>query len=63
ALARTIETVVANPATAARLAEAGRQSAAARFTTTAAARAYAAIYAEALQSHRPRRPTAPRRAN
>jgi glycosyltransferase involved in cell wall biosynthesis len=49
ALARAIETVVADPAAAARLAEAGRRSAA-RFTTTAAARAYAAVYADALGS-------------
>jgi len=53
ALARTIETVVAHPDTAARLAEAGRRAAAARFTTQAAARAYAAIYADALRSGRP----------
>jgi glycosyltransferase involved in cell wall biosynthesis len=51
ALARTIEAVVADPAAAARLAEAGRRSAA-RFTTTAAARAYAAVYAEALAARR-----------
>jgi glycosyltransferase involved in cell wall biosynthesis len=59
ALARTIEAVVADPAAAARLAEAGRRSAA-RFTTAAAARAYAAVYAEAISA---RRPAAPRRAN
>jgi len=53
ALARTIETVVADPDTAARLAEAGRRAAAARFSTQAAARAYAAIYADALRSGRP----------
>jgi glycosyltransferase involved in cell wall biosynthesis len=53
ALARAIETVVADPAAAARLAEAGRRSAAARFTTAAAARAYAAVYADALGSGRP----------
>ena len=58
ALARTIETVVADPAAAARLAEAGRRSAA-RFTTKAAARAYAAVYAEALRAGRPRRRTTP----
>jgi glycosyltransferase involved in cell wall biosynthesis len=51
ALARTIESLVADPATGARLAEAGRHSAA-RFTTGAAARAYAAVYAEALQATR-----------
>jgi glycosyltransferase involved in cell wall biosynthesis len=53
ALARTIEAVVADPVTAARLAEAGRRSAAARFTTAAAARAYAAVYADALGARRP----------
>jgi glycosyltransferase involved in cell wall biosynthesis len=52
ALARAIETLLADPATAARLADAGRQSAAARFTTTAAASAYAAVYADALQAAR-----------
>jgi glycosyltransferase involved in cell wall biosynthesis len=55
ALARAIETLVADPATAARLAESGRRSAAARFTTTAAARAYAAVYADAQQSQQSRR--------
>jgi glycosyltransferase involved in cell wall biosynthesis len=54
ALARAIETLLADPATAARLAEAGRH-AAARFTTKAAARAYAAVYAEALGARRSRR--------
>jgi glycosyltransferase involved in cell wall biosynthesis len=53
ALARTIETLVADPATAARLAGAGRRAAAARFTTAAAARAYAAVYADALATRRP----------
>jgi alpha-maltose-1-phosphate synthase len=52
ALARAIETVVGDPATAARLAEAGRRSAAGRFTTGAAARTYAAVYAEVLQATR-----------
>ena len=52
ALARAIETLLSDPAAAARLAEAGRRSAAARFTTTTAARAYAAVYAEALQAAR-----------
>ena len=54
ALARAIETLLADPATAARLAESGRRSAAARFTTQAAARAYAAVYAEVLQAARRR---------
>jgi glycosyltransferase involved in cell wall biosynthesis len=49
ALARAIETLLADPATAARLAESGRRSAATRFTITAAARAYAVVYADALQ--------------
>jgi glycosyltransferase involved in cell wall biosynthesis len=55
ALARAIETLLADPATAARLAESGRRSAATRFTTTAAARAYAAVYADALGARRSRR--------
>jgi glycosyltransferase involved in cell wall biosynthesis len=54
ALARAVETLLADPATAARLAESGRRSAAARFTTKAAARAYAAVYAEVLQAARRR---------
>jgi glycosyltransferase involved in cell wall biosynthesis len=54
ALARAVETLVADPAAAARLAEAGRRSAAGRFTTGAAARAYAAVYAEVLQAARRR---------
>jgi glycosyltransferase involved in cell wall biosynthesis len=53
ALARAVEALVADPATAARLADAARR-AAARFTTGAAARAYAAVYAEALQAARRR---------
>jgi glycosyltransferase involved in cell wall biosynthesis len=53
ALARAVEALVADPAAAARLADAGRR-AAARFTTGAAARAYAAVYAEALQAARRR---------
>jgi glycosyltransferase involved in cell wall biosynthesis len=61
ALARTIEAVVADPTTATRLAEAGRRSAAARFTTTAAARAYAAIYAKAISAHPPRAAAHPTR--
>jgi glycosyltransferase involved in cell wall biosynthesis len=55
ALARAVEAVVADPATAARLAEAARRSAAARFTPQAAARTYAEVYAAALQARRPRR--------
>jgi D-inositol-3-phosphate glycosyltransferase len=51
ALARAVETLLADPSTAARLADAGRRSAA-RFTTKAAARAYAAVYAEVLQPAR-----------
>jgi glycosyltransferase involved in cell wall biosynthesis len=55
ALARAIETLLADPATAARLAESGRRSAAARFTTGAAARAYAGVYADAQHSKQSRR--------
>jgi glycosyltransferase involved in cell wall biosynthesis len=54
ALARTIEAALADPAATARMAEAARQAAAARFGTTAAARTYASIYAEALQARRAR---------
>jgi glycosyltransferase involved in cell wall biosynthesis len=59
ALARAVETLLADPATAARLAEAGRHSAA-RFTTRTAARTYAAIYTDALRSRRPSAPRSPR---
>jgi glycosyltransferase involved in cell wall biosynthesis len=52
ALARTIEAVLADPAATAALAGAGRRAAAARFGATAAARAYATVYAEALQERR-----------
>ena len=50
ALARAVEELLADPAGAARLAEAGRAAAAARFGTRAAAAAYAAVYAEALEA-------------
>jgi glycosyltransferase involved in cell wall biosynthesis len=63
ALARAVEAVVADPAAAARLAGAARVAAAGRFGTHAAARTYAAVYAEALQARRARRPAAPRRTN
>jgi glycosyltransferase involved in cell wall biosynthesis len=52
ALARTVEAALADPAATARMAEAAHQAAAARFGTTAAARAYAAVYAEALEARR-----------
>jgi glycosyltransferase involved in cell wall biosynthesis len=55
ALARAVEAVVADPAAAARLAAAARVAAADRFGTRAAARTYAAVYAEALRARRPRR--------
>jgi glycosyltransferase involved in cell wall biosynthesis len=48
ALARTVEAVLADPDGTARMAEAARERAATRFGTTGAARAYAAVYAEAL---------------
>jgi glycosyltransferase involved in cell wall biosynthesis len=48
ALARTIEAVLADPALTARMAAAARERAATRFGTAGAARAYAAVYAEAL---------------
>jgi glycosyltransferase involved in cell wall biosynthesis len=54
ALARTVEALLADPATTARLTAAARQAAAARFATTAAARAYAAVYADALRNGRTR---------
>jgi len=49
ALARTVEAVLADPDGTARMALAAREWAAARFGTAAAAAAYAAVYAEALQ--------------
>ena len=49
ALARTIEAVLADPDGTARMALAARERAAARFGTAGAAKAYAAVYAEALQ--------------
>ena len=53
ALARAVEGVLADPATAAGLAAAARRSAAARFGRQATAHAYAALYAEALASSNP----------
>jgi glycosyltransferase involved in cell wall biosynthesis len=50
ALAQVIEEVVTGPAAAASLAATARERAAARFSTHAAASAYAAIYAEALRT-------------
>jgi glycosyltransferase involved in cell wall biosynthesis len=50
ALARTVEAVLADRDGTARMAEAARELAAARFGTAAAARTYAAIYAEALEA-------------
>jgi glycosyltransferase involved in cell wall biosynthesis len=52
ALARAVEGVLADPAAAAALAATARRAAAARFGRRAAARAYAALYAEALESRR-----------
>ena len=49
ALARTVEAVLADPDGSARMALAARERAAARFGTAGAAKAYAAVYAEALQ--------------
>jgi glycosyltransferase involved in cell wall biosynthesis len=49
ALARAVEAVLADPEGAARMAAAARDRAAARFGTAAAARRYAAVYAEALE--------------
>jgi glycosyltransferase involved in cell wall biosynthesis len=54
ALARTIERVVADPATAATVAAAARAAAATRFSRKATARTYAAIYAQAVQASRVR---------
>jgi glycosyltransferase involved in cell wall biosynthesis len=52
ALARTVEAVLADADATARLAAAARERAAARFGTAGAARAYAAVYAEALEGRR-----------
>ncbi|HEX7146741.1 MAG TPA: glycosyltransferase [Actinomycetota bacterium] len=49
ALARTVEAVLADPDGTARMALAARERASARFGTAGAAKAYAAVYAEALQ--------------
>jgi glycosyltransferase involved in cell wall biosynthesis len=49
ALARTVEAVLADRDATARMAEAARQRAAARFGTAGAAKAYAAVYGEALE--------------
>ena len=49
ALARAVEAVMADPAGTARMTAAAREQAAARFGTAAAARTYAALYAEVLQ--------------
>ena len=54
ALARTVEAVLADADATARLVAAARERAAARFGTTGAARAYAAVYAEALEGRRVR---------
>ena len=48
ALAAVLEQLAADPHAAARLAEAGRSAAVARFGTRAAAGAYAEVYAEVL---------------
>jgi glycosyltransferase involved in cell wall biosynthesis len=53
ALARTVEAVLADPAATARMVAAARQAAAARFGTAATARAYAAVYAQALAERPP----------
>jgi glycosyltransferase involved in cell wall biosynthesis len=53
ALARTVEAVLADPAATARMTETARRQAAARFGTAAAARTYAAVYAEALEERTP----------
>jgi glycosyltransferase involved in cell wall biosynthesis len=49
ALARAVEAVLADPDTTARMATAARQRALTRFGTAAAAKAYAALYAEAVE--------------
>jgi len=54
ALARAVEAVLSDPDATARMARAAREQAAARFGPAGAARAYAAVYAEAL-AHRPAR--------
>ena len=54
ALARKIEAVLADPQATARMAATARERAAARFGTAAAARAYAAVYAEAMEERRTR---------
>jgi glycosyltransferase involved in cell wall biosynthesis len=53
ALARAVESVLADRDATARMTKAAREQAAARFGTAAAARTYAAVYAEALASRRP----------
>jgi len=56
ALANAIQQVVDHPDQAASRAAAGRHAAADRFSATSAARAYATLYAEALEAHaRPQR--------
>jgi glycosyltransferase involved in cell wall biosynthesis len=57
ALARTVEAVLADRDGTARMAAAARERAAARFGTAAAAKAYAAVYAEALEGGHRRRTT------
>jgi glycosyltransferase involved in cell wall biosynthesis len=52
ALARTIEAVLADRDGTTRMAEAARKRAASRFGTAGAAKAYAAVYAEALRARR-----------
>jgi glycosyltransferase involved in cell wall biosynthesis len=52
ALARTIEAVLADRDGTTRMAEAARERAASRFGTAGAAKAYAAVYAEALRARR-----------
>jgi glycosyltransferase involved in cell wall biosynthesis len=52
ALARTVETVLADPATTARMTAAAHHSATSRFGPAAAARTYAALYAEAVRERR-----------
>jgi glycosyltransferase involved in cell wall biosynthesis len=54
ALARAVEAVLADQAGTARMAEAARRRAAARFGPAGAARAYAAAYAQALEQRTPR---------
>jgi glycosyltransferase involved in cell wall biosynthesis len=50
ALATTVEAALVDPAATARMAEAARERAAARFGTAGAASAYAAVYAAALEA-------------